>query len=91
MGCCVGKKEKIIIVNKQKNEQIKKNRLNSKLYDKNSISPSSLDNEIKTFFPSINSTEFSVIHKTYNHKNDDILNNNNTFKEILDLIDIKKD
>ena len=91
MGSCVGKTNKIIIVNKPKNEQIKKNRLNSKLDDKNSISPSSLDNELKTFFSSINSTQFSVIHKTYEHKNDDNMNNDNTFKEILDLIDIKKD
>ena len=91
MGSCVGKAKKIIIVNKPKNEQIKKNRVNSKLYDKNSISPSSLNKELKTFFPSINSTEFSVIHKNNDHKNDDHINNGNTFKEILDLINITTD
>ena len=91
MGSCVGKKEKIIIVNKPKNEQIKKIRVNSKLYDKNSISSSSLNNEIRTSFPSINSTKFSEIHNNYDNENDDDMNNGNTFKELLDLIDIKKD
>ena len=91
MGSCVGKKEKIIIVNKPKNEQIKKNRVNSKLYEKNSISSSSLSNESKISFLSIDSTEFSEIHKAYDNENDENMNNGNTFKEILDLINIKKD
>ena len=90
MGSCVGKKEKIIIANKPKNEQIKKNRVNSKLYDKNTISLSSLKKELKTSFPSINSTEFSQIHN-YDNENGDDMNNGNTFKEILDLFNIKKD
>ncbi len=60
MGSCVGNKEKIIIVNKPKSEQIKKNRVKSKLYEKYSIS-SSLINELKTSFPSIDSTEFFKI------------------------------
>ena len=90
MGNCVGKKEKIIIVNKPKNERIKKNRVNSELYEKKSIS-SSLINELKTSFPSINSTEFSKIQNNYNNGFDDDMNNGNTFKEILDLINIKED
>ena len=90
MGNCVGKKEKIIIVNKPKNEQIRKNRLNSKLYEKISIS-SSLINELKTSFPSIDSTEFSKIHNYYDNETDNDMNNGDTFKEILDLINIKKD
>ena len=90
MGNCVGKKEKIIIVNKPKNEQIRKNRLNSKLYEKISIS-SSLINELKTSFPSINSTEFSKIQNNYYNGFDDDMNNGNTFEEILDLINIKED
>ena len=91
MGNCVGKKEKIIIVNKPKNEQIKKNRVNSKIFEKNSIPLSSLNNEIKTSFPSIDSTEFSKIHKIYDNEIDDDMNNGNTFKEILALFNIKKD
>ena len=90
MGSCVGKKEKIIIVNKPKNERIKKNRVNSELYEKKSIS-SSLINELKTSFPSINSTEFSKIQNNYNNGFDDDMNNGNTFEEILDLINIKED
>ena len=90
MGNCVGKKEKIIIVNKPKNERIKKNRVNSELYEKKSIS-SSLINELKTSFPSINSTEFSKIQNNYNNGFDDDMNNGNTFEEILDLINIKED
>ena len=90
MGNCVGKKEKIIIVNKPKNQRIKKNRVNSELYEKKSIS-SSLINELKTSFPSINSTEFSKIQNNYNNGFDDDMNNGNTFEEILDLINIKED
>ena len=90
MGNCVGKKEKIIIVNKPKNERIKINRVNSELYEKKSIS-SSLINELKTSFPSINSTEFSKIQNNYNNGFDDDMNNGNTFEEILDLINIKED
>ena len=90
MGNCVGKKEKIIIVNKPKNERIKKNRVNSELYEKKSIS-SSLINELKTSFPSINSTEFSKIQNNYYNGFDDDMNNGNTFEEILDLINIKED
>ena len=90
MGSCVGKKEKIIIVNKPKSEQIKENRVKSKLYEKNSIS-SSLINELKTSFPSIDSTEFSKIHNNYDNETDDDMNNGNTFKEILALFNIKKD
>ena len=90
MGNCVGKKEIIIIVNKPKNERIKKNRVNSELYEKKSIS-SSLINELKTSFPSINSTEFSKIQNNYNNGFDDDMNNGNTFEEILDLINIKED
>ena len=92
MGSCVGKREKVIILNKTNYEQIKKNRVNSKLYDKKSIlSSSSLINELKASFLSIDSTEFSEIHKNYDKENDDDMNNFNTFKEILDLINIKKD
>ena len=90
MGNCVGKKEKIIIVNKPKNKRIKKNRVNSELYEKKSIS-SSLINELKTSFPSIKSTEFSKIQSNYNNGFDDDMNNGNTFEEILDLINIKED
>ena len=92
MGSCIGKTEKVFIVNKPKNEQIKKNRVNSKLHDKSTtISLLLLKNEIRTSFPSINSTEFSEIHNNYDNEDVDDMNNGNTFKEILDLFNIKKD
>ena len=58
-----------------------------KLNDKNSISSSSDNNELRASFPSFNSTEFSEINNGYVSD----IKNNNTFKEILDLFNVQKD
>ena len=93
MGVCVGKKGKIILLNSDKNEQIENgNDINIriiKLYEKNSIESSSHNNELKKSVPSFNSTEFSEIN--IDDYDSDINNNNNTFKEILDIFNVQKD
>ena len=91
MGVCVGKKGKITLLNSIKDEQVEngieiKNRI-FKLNDKNSISSSSHNNELRASFPSFNSTEFSEINKGYVSD----INNNNSFKEILDLFNVQRD
>ena len=91
MGICVGKKGKIILLKASNDEQFEngdemKNRI-FKFYDKNSKSSSSYNNELRTSFPSFNSTEFSEINNGFVSD----INNNNTFKEILDLFNVPKD
>ena len=89
MGICVGKKGKIIFLST--NEQNENgNEINIriiKLNDKNTILSSSNENELKKSLPSFNSTEFSDIN---NDDYDSDINNNNTFKEILDIFNVQK-
>ena len=92
MGICVGKKGKIIFLNANKNEQFENEKESYvriiKLYHKNSILQSLSINESKvSSLPSFNSTEFSEIN---NDAYDSDLNNNNTFKEILDIFNVQK-
>ena len=93
MEICVGKKGKIIFLNANKNEQIENgNDINIKiikLYKKSTILSSSYNNELKKSFPSFNSTEFSEINN--DDYDSDINNNNNNFKEILDIFNVQKD
>ena len=51
--------------------------------------PSSHNNDLKKSVPSFNSTEFSEINN--DDYDSDINNNNNTFKEILDIFNVQKD
>ncbi len=91
MGICVGKKGKIILLNSDKNEQ-NENDINIriiKLYEKNTTESSSHNNDLKKSVPSFNSTEFSEINN--DDYDSDINNNNNTFKEILDIFNVQKD
>ena len=93
MGICVGKKGKIIFLNANKNEQFENGKESYvkiiKLYHKNSILQSLPINESKaSSLPSFNSTEFSEIN---NDAYDSDINNNNTFKEILDIFNVEKD